>query len=88
MSEYIKTVYSTLLHENITINAEFGRAETFPYTFVNQGSTAAAYKIVVDENGDKGKIDLSGLNIHDGQSSSDLEVIKDAMEWRYYVKKK
>jgi hypothetical protein len=51
MSEYIKTVYSTLLHENITINAEFGKAETFPYTFVNQSQVSAAYRIVIDGKG-------------------------------------
>lgn len=51
MQEYIKTVYSTLLNENITINAEFGKAETFPYTFVNQSQTSAAYKVVIDGKG-------------------------------------
>ena len=53
MNEYIKTIYSSLLHENITINAEFGKAETFPYTFVNQSNTSSAYKIVIDWSVDK-----------------------------------
>lgn len=65
-----------MLHENITINAEFGKAETFTYTFVNQGTAAAVYRIVVDDSrvGDV--------------AESDLEVVKDAAEWRYHVKRK
>jgi hypothetical protein len=53
MNEYIKTIYSSLLHDNITINAEFGKVQTFPYTFVNQTTSSSAYKIVIDWNADK-----------------------------------
>lgn len=78
MNEYIKNVYSTLLHESITINAEFGKAETFPYTFVNQGTSSSVYKIVIDENGSQ----------NEDSNEPDLEVVKDGGEWRYLVKRK
>jgi hypothetical protein len=83
MNEYIKTIYSSLLHENITINAEFGKAETFPYTFVNQSTTSSAYKIVIDWIADKIHGEYNGRD-----RDCDLEVVKEASEWRYYVKKK
>jgi hypothetical protein len=82
MNEYIKTIYSSLLHENISINAEFGKAETFPYTFVNQGNTASAYKIVIDWNPEQAQEN------QDRGYESDLEVVKEASEWRYFAKKK
>ena len=47
MPEFIKNVYSSLLHEDITISAEFGKASTFPYTFVNQSTFGSSYKIVI-----------------------------------------
>lgn len=81
MNEYIKTIYSSLLHENIAINAEFGKAETFPYTFVNQGNSSCAYKVVIDWTG-------GGKGEEGRQNECDLEVVKEASEWRYYVKKK